>query len=50
MKEEDKMFSIIFGGIGIIFDLLIIGAVVVCVGKVIVKIIKGIRNIIDSLR
>ena len=43
------MFTIIFGGIGIIFDLLIIAAIIALGGKIIIKIAEGIKHIIEAL-
>lgn len=50
MKGGDHMFTFILGGIGVIFDLLIICAIVVIGGKIVVKLTKVIKNIIDAIR
>ena len=44
------MFTIIFGGIGVIIDLLIILAIIVIGGKILVKIVTGLKNIFESLK
>ena len=43
------MFTIIFGGIGIIFDLLIIAAILALGGKIVIKIAEGIKHIVEAL-
>jgi hypothetical protein len=50
MKGGDHMFTFILGGIGVIFDLLIICAIVAICGKIVVKLAKVIKNIIDAIR
>lgn len=50
MKEENQMFTIVFGGIGIIFDLLVIGAIVAIASKVVIKIVKAIKHVVIVIK